>query len=523
MDAEPRNIAAEVPFPPRRRWLRRLGAAVIMLLVALVLLRVVAGFVTSRRLEAEIERIRTAGHPLLAEDFPPAEVAEEDNAALLYQQAIRSWVTPGPSLTWMRGRGMPVEDGQFLANNAVALRLVRRARSKPACDWGGGPPHPMNQNNFRFGQHRMLAMNLGDTAVSLRRRGRHDEAVETIRDMFAMARNTAAPPTTIVSQLVAVSQHALGAERVESLGPSLDAGTDTSARRIVAVLIDELLHDRYLLDGMKDAYISERASMLAMSRDILDGRMLFPGGRGWTAGMKPSWRERSLIVAVAPFFRADMARMLRFQREVLEQMDRWGESAEIRSSVRLAFENYRSPFMSLTRGTISSMGSAIKSTLITVARRRMAAIALACRLYELDHGARPSRLSDLVPGYISMLPSDPFDPEGHTFRYLPGGTGTPVAEKPADTGLGRPWPMYADAAVVESSEKDRRPILYSVGADGVDDRCRNCFGIYGDWNSIGLDVPFLLVASSEETVDQERSVEPDGGDGAEDDGGETEP
>lgn len=83
--------------------------------------------------------------------------------------------------------------------------------------------------------------------------------------------------------------------------------------------------------------------------------------------------------------------------------------------------------------------------------------------------------------------------------------------------------MYADAAVVESSEKDRRPILYSVGADGVDDRCRNCFGIYGDWNSIGLDVPFLLVASSEETVDQERSVEPDGGDGAEDDGGETEP
>jgi hypothetical protein len=41
-------------------------------------------------------------------------------------------------------------------------------------------------------------------------------------------------------------------------------------------------------------------------------------------------------------------------------------------------------------------------------RRRFVAVALAIRLYELDHGARPPTLDELVPDYLDAVPRDPF-------------------------------------------------------------------------------------------------------------------
>ncbi len=71
-----------------------------------------------------------------------------------------------------------------------------------------------------------------------------------------------------------------------------------------------------------------------------------------------------------------------------------------------------------------------------LAQRRMAAIALAIRLYEIDHGHRPVELAELVPDYLDEVPADPMAPDGATFRYLP------------------------EAEI---------PVLYSIGENGVDD------------------------------------------------------
>ena len=71
-----------------------------------------------------------------------------------------------------------------------------------------------------------------------------------------------------------------------------------------------------------------------------------------------------------------------------------------------------------------------------LARRRMAAIALAIRLYEIDHGRRPGELAELVPDYLDEVPRDPMAPDGATIRYRP------------------------QAEV---------PVLYSVGRNGIDD------------------------------------------------------
>jgi hypothetical protein len=55
-----------------------------------------------------------------------------------------------------------------------------------------------------------------------------------------------------------------------------------------------------------------------------------------------------------------------------------------------------------------------------LARRRMAAVALAMRLYEVDHGHWPAKLENLVPKYLPAVPDDPFLPAGTgKIRYLP--------------------------------------------------------------------------------------------------------
>jgi hypothetical protein len=52
-------------------------------------------------------------------------------------------------------------------------------------------------------------------------------------------------------------------------------------------------------------------------------------------------------------------------------------------------------------------GARLEQQLETLAGRRIAAIRLAIRLYQLDHdGSFPTRLEELVPAYLPTLPLD---------------------------------------------------------------------------------------------------------------------
>jgi hypothetical protein len=66
----------------------------------------------------------------------------------------------------------------------------------------------------------------------------------------------------------------------------------------------------------------------------------------------------------------------------------------------------------------------------------MTAIALAVALYRADHDGRfPDDLNALVPEYLSQIPLDPFSKTNSAIQYVKG----------------------------------NRRLLYSVGADGIDD------------------------------------------------------
>jgi len=72
------------------------------------------------------------------------------------------------------------------------------------------------------------------------------------------------------------------------------------------------------------------------------------------------------------------------------------------------------------------------------AERRLAATALALRLYAADHGGSyPKTLDELVPNYLPAVPTDPFATGSRPLKY-----------------------SAADPAA---------PSVYSVGEDGADD------------------------------------------------------
>lgn len=90
--------------------------------------------------------------------------------------------------------------------------------------------------------------------------------------------------------------------------------------------------------------------------------------------------------------------------------------------------------------------------------RRAAAFALALHFYRHDHGALPATANLLVPAYLSELPKDPFDATGQPIRYAPSKFG--------------------------------RPILYSVGTNGIDDLAR------GNWA-----LPAAPISNSSKSLD----------------------
>src|SRR5207253_1915454 len=97
-----------------------------------------------------------------------------------------------------------------------------------------------------------------------------------------------------------------------------------------------------------------------------------------------------------------------------------------------------SPRLHLTASNMTAeLDGAARHVFDSIAYDRLTAVALAARLYAVDHGgALPPSLEALVPGYLAAVPVDPMVAGGAPLRY-------------------------------KASAAD--PIVYSVGEDATDD------------------------------------------------------
>ena len=300
--------------------------------------------------------------------------------------------------------------------------------------------------------------------------GQQAEVAATIQDLLALAATVDRQPL-LLAHLVSLAISALPARAVELRAPSLDAYTgperpafDRTAvsQATVAKLIEALLEGETTQAALVRAIQGERMFVLDTVRCCADGRLstlspfaAMPSGRPSLGDRIGAWLSRPVIelegaqlmrratrgveAAKAPTFPAADAKLPEEPR---------GPAGPIDWLVR-----------PVSAALALSLDRAVVLHFRSLAERRMAAVALAIRLYEIDHGHRPEQLTELVPEYLPTVPLDPFGDQGRVLGYRPD----------------------ADP-----------PVLYSTGPDGVDDSGAFTFRPKGgiDWGK--LDQPFFL-------------------------------
>ncbi len=423
--------------PGRYYHLKRLALAFAGLMVFLVVVRLLWGWEAHRRLQAEIDRIVARGEPLFPEDFNPSEeIPDDQNAAILYTKAAKSlnltakqlefvawgWSQPPPP-RWIEMDSRMV--GDIAEASAEVRKLVRQARTMPGVDWGLRVKSPaLNGRMQRTGDQQRLAWILRMTARHQYRAGDHAAAFETVRDMLALGEALDKMPN-LLSYMDAIGLDGLALQTLKDILPGLriaigahrdDDGTMPAEREGLEQLMAILLDGEALKLRKKRAVYLIRMELLDTARVVAAGKLSFLRSYRFTGATTPTTSERILAYPVSPLLEMEALRMMKCLDAYLRicfntnapDMD---ESVNhlLKPSPTQPASMPRSVLRPLTSHLVPgfSRRSATYSYYEPLDERYQAAVALAVRLYEIDHGRRPETLADLVPNYLPEVPIAP--------------------------------------------------------------------------------------------------------------------
>jgi len=457
-----RDGSSSRTHPSRRRRACWIALGVVIAVAALVGLFAYRLSCDEERLSGVVAAIRRRGEPIEWREFQPEPVPLEENAADLYRQAVRrvqgefgtgcfEAAAPDPNaerradLSMLLRGDVVVHPGlrarrprdvrDILALSRDVLSLCRRARERKGADWGlmyQGPavscPLPS------LSELAVLSGLLGLAALRAQEEGRPAEAAERLRDALALAESVEAMPT-LVSFMTAEGMREAVCTVVEQRAPDPSVRPrDPAAPRAIRRLIDDLLEP----DRFPRAMMGERSVLYDTAERVRSGQIplsrltIRPVG-----GLLGALRNFHLSMVAPSFYVSD-------EIELLEAMGRHVRASRARTypAAQAALRKPGLAQAARDRGRLAAvlwphLGRLYKIRYRVVARCRLAAAALAIRLYELDHGGRgPTRLHELAPQYLPGVPADPFAADAAPIRHLP------------------------DA---------NRPVLYSVFKNGTDE------------------------------------------------------
>ncbi len=462
--------STDVPIPPRYWWLKRLTLAAGCLVVGVVLLRLGWGWEANRQLAAEIARYRAAGQPVYAAEIDKQfdAVPDEDNAALLYEQASAAFVatsSSGRSIAdfYFGGRQRFEHDraaaAQLFKANAAVLQLVHEARSKPRVVWrqnpaaillGWAPVQKEERQDFLY--------LLGFAAKYELVTGDHAAAIETAQDSLALCHAIESYRSAFSADLA----HMWFGETfdvIEEMAASLQIGHDKGSPDSVRPATADRV--RSFIQALLDEEATRRSARRCCYAERMDNLA-------------------SLVPGTPPHGLQRLTAFLRGPVSVLETVDSchvWTEASQVVADglwpdferrvpeeKARGFVHAQSPARGMARElTQRQMARLVIDRYFTyLARRRMAATALAILLFEADHGQRPATLAELVPDYLPAVPIDPFSAEGATIQYQP---------------------------------RDENPVLYSIGRDGRDNDGTKGVTSFGTIDFANSDIPFSLAGN----------------------------
>jgi hypothetical protein len=430
----PASSEPALAYPPRFWWLKRIAIAGALVLVALAGLRWWWGIKSAKLLATEIAAFHARGEPILPEDFAAPQVPDADNGAFYLKQAGEAVddSAPAPAASNVNYPDyLPFPNFWIpMAQKAVAasrksLQLAREARRHPQVNWGvkySTPAFAVLLSHLNV--QRNLANLLGDAAVY--EHLQHDDAaaLDHIEDLLFQVRAIDQEPF-LINHLVAAGVQALANHRIELIAPGLtisDGTAPTTAsqarpasraqvRRIIARLLDEQA-DR---DALQRTFRGEQMEQFDTLRWI--------GGRS----------------VLKPMFELDAVRIARRMRSDIAAVDQPNyPAAKAAFSAPPSGTNLAAPSQLFRLMLTPSLLRATETHFRVVADRRMAAVSLATRLYQIDHGGKyPASLNELVSEYLPYVPLDPLAGNNRRLGYV-------------------------------LAENGKRPIVYSISTNTTD-------------------------------------------------------
>jgi hypothetical protein len=366
-----------------------------------------------RQVDRLIDAYHARSEPILPSDFQRPQLADVDNIATYLRRAADNLhLTEQQEKLFFKVRGsiLPLEPqevqilAQELATNASSLADIREAQKHPAVDWGDErfDPDPTKRVLRYLNQMRELMDFLHDLTLYHHQLANDAEAIRCIRDILFIA-DVTDQQTTYISHLVALGIRANGTDLITQIAVDLNA----SERPSVAPLIARLLNNADRQPSLRRCWEGERTQTLAQFQYF--GNKSLGSAPIFLSAIPPILNTCDLVEAacVAPDYPTAMSVMKNFP-------DDRGMSA-------------------LAAIFVGALRKAPETEFRETAEERMAAIALAIRLYVLDNGHRPASLQKLVPNHLPQIPLDPFT---------------------------RSRPLSYDSS---------KAVLYSVFKDGVDD------------------------------------------------------
>ncbi|HEV2292727.1 MAG TPA: hypothetical protein VGR35_02665 [Tepidisphaeraceae bacterium] len=430
----PNEIEPAVPHPRRYRWLVRLAAVYVLTVAAVAGVRWWWGEVAERRLAETVAAAQARGEKVLLADYARNEppLPDEQNAAFFIRRSQQAMKLSN-SEDWAidNSTSLPLREdiaqivGQAVGEHPGVLADIRTARDLDRADWGVNIVSPMWSTLLpHLNGARQVCRFARAAAIHATHRGDHAAAIEHVRDILGLSRALDEDDAFLVTHLVCLGIDAVAADAAGEIARDLQivAASDEpgspgapATREQVQTLITELLDDRSRRESLRDALEGERAMQVDMGQQVgrrarvirpaiqLDVlRLVKEGEQLITAAAAPDWPTARKLLPNPPVVTGP-----RVAAHVVSQ------------SVRPA------------------LGRALSTSMHGAANARLAAVALAIRLYQLDHnGQRPPTLDALVPAYLPAVPLDPFAGGGQPLGYVP----------------------------------DRiAPYVYSVGENGIDD------------------------------------------------------
>lgn len=381
-------------------------------------------------------------------------------------------------------RKHPEMAARFFSMVEQPLALARLARGMKADFKGDYSGTCETFTNPLLQAHMRLARVLSVAAAIAHDHGDDARAVEYLRAGQAVGESMYSLPT-LIGQMVGVSIDSIATIAIEGIAPTLKIGPAPSSDPAqVRAMMGELLAAQSAQDNFARAFMSERTTVQDMVKKILEDPMSFqriqdPQGPEQTMPAPALWLVKFVS---GPMWTIQATEHMRYMNLYVAQakLGRYPPSTVSPP----AYLDAPGPLKKLSHCLSMMFTPALSRTFLfqyhCLSTRRMAATALAIRLWESEQGKRPQTLAELCPKYLSAVPEDPFDPASKSIKYLPNA---------------------------------KHPILYVVGKDQKDDGGQ--YRLTVDKKGIDpetLDIPFFLngIEDREQAI-RELSPTPAGG------------